>query len=49
MGSRVIGPEHAKKVVDAWLASEFAGGGSAPKVQRMIEIEARHMGKKDVK
>lgn len=39
MGSRVIGPEVAKHVVAAWLSSEFAGGGSAPKVARMKEIE----------
>lgn len=39
MGARVIGSEVAKTVVKAWLESEFQGGGSAPKVQRMIEID----------
>jgi len=39
MGGRVIGPELAKMIVDAWLKSEFAGGGSAPKVARMRELE----------
>ncbi len=39
MGARVIGPELAKTVVDAWLRSEFQGGSSTPKVQRMIEID----------
>jgi ribose 5-phosphate isomerase B len=39
MGSRVVGSELAKMIVDAWLASEFQGGGSAPKVARMRELE----------
>lgn len=39
MGERVIGPELAKTVIDAWLESEFAGGGSAPKVAQMHELE----------
>lgn len=39
MGARVVGVEVAKTVVKAWLASEFQGGGSLPKVQRMIEID----------
>ena len=43
MGSRVIGPELAKTVVDAWLRSEFQGGGSAAKVDRIKEIERRYL------
>ncbi|MBD3241154.1 MAG: RpiB/LacA/LacB family sugar-phosphate isomerase [Chitinivibrionales bacterium] len=39
MGARVVGPELAKMIVDAWLASEFAGGGSAPKVEKMRQLE----------
>ncbi len=39
MGERVVGPELAKKIVDAWLASEFSGGGSAPKVDQMRQLE----------
>jgi ribose 5-phosphate isomerase B len=44
MGQRVIGPEAAKTVVDAWLASEFAGGSSASKVAKMEEIDRRYHG-----
>jgi ribose 5-phosphate isomerase B len=39
MGERVIGPELAKMVVDHWLVSDFAGGGSAPKVAKLRELE----------
>lgn len=42
MGQRVIGPEAAKTVVDAWLASEFGGGSSAPKVAKMEEVDRRY-------
>lgn len=39
MGERVIGPELAKTIVDAWLVSEFQGGGSQPKVDQMRQLE----------
>lgn len=39
MGERVIGPELAKTVVNAWLKSEFQGGGSTSKVQQMRTLE----------
>jgi ribose 5-phosphate isomerase B len=42
MGQRVIGPELAKTVLDAWLASEFQGGSSAKKVEKMEEIDRRY-------
>lgn len=42
MGQRVIGQEAAKTVLDAWLDSEFAGGGSAAKVEKMEEIDRRY-------
>ncbi len=39
MGSRVIGPELAKQLVEIWMKSEFQGGGSACKVDRIMEYE----------
>ncbi len=39
MGARVVGPELAKSILNAWLASEFEGGRSAPKVTRITEYE----------
>lgn len=45
LGARVIGPELAKKVVSAWLESEFAGGGSTRKVEKIMEIEDKYLQK----
>ena len=39
MGERVIGLELAKTIIDAWLVSEFEGGGSTAKVQQMRDLE----------
>ncbi len=39
MGERVIGPETAKELVKVWLECEFAGGGSAAKVDKIMEYE----------
>lgn len=39
LGARVIATELAKTILDAWLEVDFQGGGSAPKVQRIIEID----------
>lgn len=39
MGERVIGPELAKTIIDAWLVSEFQGGGSTAKVEQMRNLE----------
>jgi len=43
MGAQVIGSEHAKMLVDAWLRSEFQGGRSAPKVAKIMEIEKNNL------
>ena len=42
MGARVIGPELAKHIVDAWMRSEFVGGASARKVAKIDRLDARH-------
>jgi ribose 5-phosphate isomerase B len=39
LGARVIGPELAKMIVSAWVKSEFDGGRSLPKVERMKQLE----------
>lgn len=39
LGARVIGPELARSIVRAWLASEFAGGGSTRKVEKIARLE----------
>lgn len=41
MGERVIGPELAKTILNAWLVSEFDGGGSTSKVNQMRELEQK--------
>ncbi|SCP96920.1 ribose 5-phosphate isomerase B [Anaerobium acetethylicum] len=45
MGERVIGVELAKYLVDIWLNCDFAGGGSAPKVDRIMEYEQEYLKK----
>jgi ribose 5-phosphate isomerase B len=42
MGARVIGPELAKKIVEVWLESEFAGGNSTRKVEKMNAVDERY-------
>ena len=43
MGERVIGTELAKYLVDIWLKSDFTGGGSTPKVERINTLEQEHI------
>ncbi len=42
LGALVTGPSLATKLVEAWLYSEFQGGGSAPKVDKIMAIENRY-------
>jgi ribose 5-phosphate isomerase B len=44
MGARVIGPELAKRIVHVWLHSEFDGGHSSRKVQKIMDGEQRYRG-----
>ncbi len=39
LGARVVGPELAKSIVDAWMDSEFEGGRSSEKVERIQALE----------
>ena len=43
MGARVIGPELAKTIVKAWMASEFSGGRSARKVAKIMDVESKYL------
>lgn len=44
MGSRVIGPELARAIVETWLKTEYVDNArSGPKVKRMNEIDAKYM------
>ena len=38
-GARVVGPEVAKQIVDAWLNAEFEGGRHERRVNQIMEIE----------
>ena len=46
MGARVIGPELAKAIVDAWLASDFdpagSSAGNVEAIDRLDAGKARH-------
>jgi ribose 5-phosphate isomerase B len=41
LGSRVVTPHVARIIVDHWLASEFQGGGSARKVDKIRALDAQ--------
>lgn len=41
LGARVVGPELAKAIVDAFLASQFQGARSADKIARIASYEQR--------
>ena len=42
MGARVIAPEAAEKVLGHWLAAEFEGGHSTPKVAKLNALDNRY-------
>lgn len=39
LGARVVGPELAKQIIDHWLESEFSGGSSTRKVEKIAAAE----------
>ena len=41
-GSQITGPAVAEKLVDVWLASEFQGGRSAPKVAKIDSLDEKY-------
>lgn len=40
MGSQIVGPALARTLVDHWLSSEFQGGRSGPKVEKIKALDA---------
>jgi ribose 5-phosphate isomerase B len=43
MGAKVIGSELAKQVVDRFLKSDFSGGNSGRKVQKIVDQEKEYL------
>lgn len=42
LGARVVTPDEACAIVEAWLNTEFQGGGSARKIAKIGAIEERY-------
>lgn len=42
MGSQVIAPTLGRTLLDHWLAAEFGGGRSAPKVEKLKALDKRY-------
>lgn len=45
MGARVVGPELAKMILDAWLEAEFEGGRHQDRIDKIAAIEKKYSGK----
>ncbi len=43
MGARVIGPGVAQEIVKVWLETEFTGGRHSQRVEKIGNIEAKHV------
>jgi ribose 5-phosphate isomerase B len=43
-GAQITGPAVAEKLIDIWLASEFQGGRSAPKVAKIDSLDEKYRG-----
>ncbi|MFM1651189.1 ribose 5-phosphate isomerase B [Brevibacillus sp. B_LB10_24] len=46
MGERVIGPGLAREIVKIWLETEFQGGRHQRRIDKVTDIEAKHLGVK---
>ncbi len=42
MGSQIVAPTLAHTLLDHWLAAEFAGGRSAPKLEKIKALDERY-------
>lgn len=49
LGARIVAFEYASRLIETWLSCEFAGGPSAAKVQRIMDIEQAYRGGKGCK
>ena len=43
MGARVIAPTYAREIVTTWIATPFAGGRHAPRIELIAAIEREEM------
>ena len=48
MGAQIVAPSLARLLVDHWLASEFRGGRSTPKVEKIEALDRRYHTREDV-
>ena len=44
MGAQITGGAVAKKLIDIWLESQYQGGRSAPKVEKMEKLDEKYRG-----
>ena len=42
MGSQVVGDSMARMLIDVWLKAEFQGGRSAPKVNKINQLDEQY-------
>ena len=47
MGAQVVGPALGRQLLDHWLASEFAGGRSTSKVEKIKKLDQRFRAQPD--
>jgi ribose 5-phosphate isomerase B len=46
LGAQIVAPTLARLLVDRWLQSEFQGGRSVPKVEKIDAMDSQYRGKK---